>query len=139
MLRFIVRSIKARHILVGVASVTEKESLLIKSILGMCRTEEIIDGKMVYSACNGLYPGIPPLVLGVLQSVPHHIASVSLDIKVIVSLNVPEIDQTFDVYLPVNKKIGNIINLLNQAINELTDNTFPKSNINVLYNVTHSF
>ena len=59
-----------------------------------------------------------------------------MDIKVIVSLNVPEIDQTFDVYLPVNKKIGNIINLLNQAINELTDNTFPKSNINVLYNVS---
>ena len=41
--------------------------------------------------------------------------------KVLVCLSVPEIDQTYDLYLPVNKKIGNIINLLNKSISELTD------------------
>ena len=39
--------------------------------------------------------------------------------KVLVKLIVPEIDQTFNIYLPINKKIGNIIMLLNQAINEI--------------------
>ena len=40
--------------------------------------------------------------------------------KVLVELIVPEIDQTFNVYLPINKKIGNIIMLLNQAIQEIS-------------------
>jgi len=42
--------------------------------------------------------------------------------KVLVELIVPEIDQRFSVFLPVNKKIGNIIMLLNKAINELDSN-----------------
>ena len=57
-----------------------------------------------------------------------------MDNKVLVKLIVPEIDETFDIYLPINKKIGNIINLLNKAINELTDSIFPISNKNKLYN-----
>lgn len=55
--------------------------------------------------------------------------------KVIVEIIVPEISQTFDVYLPINKKIGNIIILLNRAINELTGNCFPIGPNKVLYNV----
>lgn len=54
--------------------------------------------------------------------------------KVLVSLSIPEIDKKIDVYLPINKKIGNIINLLNKAINELTDNEFVISKCNTLYN-----
>ena len=56
--------------------------------------------------------------------------------KVLVSLSVPEIDQSFDLYLPVNKKIGNIINLLNKSISELTDGEYEVSSCNSLYNVT---
>ena len=33
----------------------------------------------------------------------------SINNKVFVQLIVPEIDQSYDVYLPINKKIGNII------------------------------
>ena len=55
--------------------------------------------------------------------------------KVIVKVIVPEIFQTYDVFLPINKKIGNIVILLNKAINELSENCFPISNCNVLYNV----
>ena len=34
--------------------------------------------------------------------------------KVLVELVVPTIESTFDIYLPINKRIGNIITLLNK-------------------------
>ena len=52
--------------------------------------------------------------------------------KVLVELIVPEIDKRFSVFLPANKKIGNIIIILNKAIHEL-DNNHVKSG-NSLYN-----
>jgi beta-galactosidase beta subunit len=55
--------------------------------------------------------------------------------KVIVKILVPEIDESYDVYLPINKKIGNIIELLNKSINELSNGNFPLSSNNVLFNV----
>ena len=55
--------------------------------------------------------------------------------KVIVKIVVPEIDQVFDMYLPVNKKIGNIIELISKAINELTTGEYTVSNTTVLVNV----
>ena len=45
---------------------------------------------------------------------------VTIKNKVYIKLKVPEIDEEYDIYLPVNKKMGNIINLLNEAVNELT-------------------
>lgn len=56
--------------------------------------------------------------------------------KVLISLSVPEIDQKYDIYLPINKKIGNIIELLNKAISEMTNGELEISNCNALYNVT---
>ena len=47
---------------------------------------------------------------------------------------VPEIDKEYDLYLPVNKKIGNIVILLNESINELTNGELELSNNNKLYN-----
>lgn len=54
--------------------------------------------------------------------------------KVLVKLIVPEIDKEFDVYLPINKKIGNIINLLNESLVELTNGEIELSNKNSLFN-----
>lgn len=54
--------------------------------------------------------------------------------KVYIKLKVPEIDKEYDLYLPVNKKIGNIVNLLNEAINELSFGEIEISNKNKLYN-----
>ena len=54
--------------------------------------------------------------------------------KVLVKVRVPEIDQEYYIYLPVNKKIGNILVLLNKAINEMTNGIFEKSTTNSLYN-----
>ena len=41
--------------------------------------------------------------------------------KVLVELIVPQIDEKYNVYIPINKKIGNVIVLLNKAISELTN------------------
>jgi len=54
--------------------------------------------------------------------------------KVFVKLIVPEIDKIYDVYLPINKKIGNIIVLLNKAIYELSEGDLKLSDSNKLYN-----
>lgn len=54
--------------------------------------------------------------------------------KVLVKVKVPEIDKVYDIYLPVNKKIGNIIILLNKAIYELSNGVFKTSHSNTLYN-----
>lgn len=54
--------------------------------------------------------------------------------KVLVKLVVPEIDTAYDIYLPVNKKIGNILVLLNKAISELSNGDFQISEFNSLYN-----
>lgn len=54
--------------------------------------------------------------------------------KVLVEIEVPEIDENYSVYLPANKKMGNIIILLNKAINEMSNNNFKLSETNCLYN-----
>lgn len=54
--------------------------------------------------------------------------------KVIVKLIVPEVDKEYDLYLPISLKIGNIINLLNKSVSELTNGELKLSNSNSLYN-----
>lgn len=48
--------------------------------------------------------------------------------KINVDVLVPAINETYSLFIPVNKKVGEIICLLNQAINELTEGVFPISN-----------
>lgn len=54
--------------------------------------------------------------------------------KVLVELIIPEIESSFDVYLPINKRIGSIITLLNKSISELTSGCYVGSNTTALYN-----
>jgi hypothetical protein len=54
--------------------------------------------------------------------------------KVLIKLLVPEMDEQYDIFLPINKKIGNIIMLLSKAVNELTNNEFNGNNYCELYN-----
>ena len=58
----------------------------------------------------------------------------SIKNKVFVKVIVPEIDQSFDLYLPVNKKIGNIITLMGNAISELVNEEKQFSKTALLYN-----
>ncbi len=55
--------------------------------------------------------------------------------KVLVSLKVPELDKSFDIFLPVNKKIGNIIVLINKMLNDMTEGTYPISKKSALFNM----
>ena len=48
--------------------------------------------------------------------------------KINVSIVVPVINETYNVFIPINKTVGEIIKLLNEAINEITKNQFPISN-----------
>ncbi len=48
--------------------------------------------------------------------------------KINVDIIVPAINETYNLFIPINKKVGEIIKLLNQAINELTDGIYLISN-----------
>lgn len=54
--------------------------------------------------------------------------------KVLVELIVPTIESSFDVYLPINKRIGNIITLLNKTVAEFSDDCYEGTNHTSLYN-----
>ena len=68
------------------------------------------------------------------------------DNKVNVDLIVPSIGERYNIFIPVNKTVGEVIHLVNKAINELTEGVFPISNnltlVNlytcVLYNIDYS-
>ena len=47
--------------------------------------------------------------------------------KVLVNLVVPTLSETYNVFLPINKTVAEIIILLNQTIHDLTDGEFPIS------------
>ena len=53
---------------------------------------------------------------------------------VIVEILVPEIEETYTVFLPINKKIGNILVLITKAINDLSNGNYELTNQNALYN-----
>ena len=54
--------------------------------------------------------------------------------KVLVDILVPSIEEIYDVYLPVNKKIGIIIILLSRAISEFTNVVYSGDETVCLYN-----
>ncbi len=54
--------------------------------------------------------------------------------KVLVELIVPSIEASYDIFLPINKRIGNIISLLNKTIADISDGCY-EGNVNTsLYN-----
>ena len=62
----------------------------------------------------------------------------NMENKVLVKLLVPELDEEYDLFLPINKKIGNIIDLLNKSISEISNNAFIGNNFTELSNsITH--
>lgn len=54
--------------------------------------------------------------------------------KVLVEVKVPSIEEKYDVYLPVNKKIGNVIILLCKAVNDFTHGIYVGNTSVNLYN-----
>lgn len=54
--------------------------------------------------------------------------------KVLVSLNVPVLEQKYDVYLPVNRKVHNVIKMLKATLFDLSNGLFKVDQNYVLYN-----
>lgn len=54
--------------------------------------------------------------------------------KVLVELAIPDIDKTFEIFLPVNRKVGNVIQLLAKSIHDETNGLFTATNYTQLYN-----
>lgn len=53
--------------------------------------------------------------------------------KVLVKLYVPSLEEQYDIWLPLNKKISNIIILLVKAINEFSGGYYNPTQMPVLY------
>ena len=45
--------------------------------------------------------------------------------KLLVKLYVPLIDKEYDIFIPINKSIKNIIYLLGKVVNELSEGEYP--------------
>ena len=54
--------------------------------------------------------------------------------KVLVQLIVPEIEEKYDLFIPINRRIGTVINLLTSSISELSSGLFTKNKKRILYN-----
>ena len=54
--------------------------------------------------------------------------------KLLIELIIPDIDQKFNLFIPINKRIGNIIILLNKSVSELTNGAYIGTNKSALYN-----
>lgn len=54
--------------------------------------------------------------------------------KVLVELIIPEIEASYNIYLPINKRIGSIITLLNKTVSELTNDCYIGGTTTSLYN-----
>ncbi len=53
--------------------------------------------------------------------------------KVLVELLVPVLEISYDVFIPINRKIGNVIVLLSKMVSELSDGYFIANGKNILY------
>ena len=54
--------------------------------------------------------------------------------KILIELIVPEIDKKYNLYIPINKKVGNVIVLLNRSIKELSDGIYNGTEKTAIYN-----
>lgn len=54
--------------------------------------------------------------------------------KILIVLEVPSIEKKYNVFLPINKKISNIILLLTKAVSELTSGGYIIRGNECLYN-----
>ncbi len=51
--------------------------------------------------------------------------------KILIELEIPLIEKRYDLFIPINKKIGTVKNLIENALVELTDNAYvPKDDSN---------
>ena len=53
--------------------------------------------------------------------------------KILIELIVPDIEEKFNIFIPINRKVGNVIELLNKSISDLTNGTYIGSSKTCIY------
>lgn len=53
--------------------------------------------------------------------------------KILVELEIPIIEKKYDLFIPINKKIGTIKNLIEKSLLDLTDNSYEIKDDTNLY------
>lgn len=48
-----------------------------------------------------------------------------MDYKMLIKLFLPELEQNFEMYIPVNRTIGQVIELMNKVVNDITLDVYP--------------
>ncbi len=56
-----------------------------------------------------------------------------MEYKVLIKLYVPEIEENFELYIPINKTIFQVSKLINSIISEITSSVYPIKEHNTLY------
>ncbi len=54
--------------------------------------------------------------------------------KVLIEVDVPIIEKKYDIFVPINKKVGRLIIQINEIINDITNGVYIIKNNSVLYN-----
>lgn len=57
-----------------------------------------------------------------------------MEYKVLIRLYVPEIEENYEIFIPINKTIGQLTTLLNKLINNISGNIYPIKETIKLYN-----
>lgn len=57
-----------------------------------------------------------------------------MEYKVLVSINVPSLEMKYDVYIPVNRSVYNVINMFKMSLSELSLGSFDMKKDYILYN-----
>jgi hypothetical protein len=56
-----------------------------------------------------------------------------MEYKILIKLYIPEIEQSFEMYIPVNKSISQVKLLLNKVVNDITVGVYPiKDNLKLI-------
>ena len=54
--------------------------------------------------------------------------------KILIELVVPILEESFDVYVPINLKLGNVIEMCSRAVSDLSGGYYVFSDISIFYN-----
>ena len=63
-----------------------------------------------------------------------------MDYKILIKLFLPELEQSFEMYIPVNRTIGQVIELMNKVVNDITLNVYPiKEGLQLMNRINNTF
>lgn len=52
--------------------------------------------------------------------------------KILIELNIPAVEKKYDIFVPVDSRLGDVLNLMNAVINELSEGKFIAARDSIL-------